>query len=278
MKVDTECGLVFQLDEDSALDIGSCLVDGVEIAPCDAVPDDGDARILHSVAGFLFTCGPDHKGHPEPIEGQPDKEFPLHGSMAASKATNISERRSGRIHEIRATLTVAIAQGGNTRIDRLWQVNEATGEVSVTDTLTNIGNQAFPPLWMYHMNIGARLFGSETSLSGPSFKRGRIGWMFGEGDGHVFCVPAIEEPDGGVGEVVLGPLPGAGGKSLTVRFLTDTLPHLQMWRNQAGHCNVLGIEPVSHPWKKRPELEELGLMAPLAPGESRRYGLSFRFG
>jgi hypothetical protein len=71
--------LQFELDEESALDIGSCRVDGVEIAPGSAVPDDGDARILHAVGGLLFTCGPDHIRHPEPIEGETGRRYPLHG-------------------------------------------------------------------------------------------------------------------------------------------------------------------------------------------------------
>jgi hypothetical protein len=277
MIVDNGRGLVFELDENSALDIGSCRLDGIEIAPGDAVPDDGDARILHSVSGFLFTCGPDHKGHPEPIEGMPEKKFPLHGSMAATPAAEIAEQRFGDVREISAKVTVALAQGGVTEIHRVWRINEATGDVELRDTLTNKGDQPFPPLWMYHMNIGAHLFSEQTMLSGPSFEDGGIGWVFGKGDGHVFCVPASDEPEGGSARVVLGPISGAGGKSLEVWFGTGTLPHLQMWRNQSGHCDVLGIEPVSHPMKKRTELHEMGLMMPLAPGESKVYGLTFAF-
>lgn len=277
MIVDNRNGLVFELDEGSALDIGSCKLEGVEIAPGDAVPDDGDARILHSVAGFLFTCGPDHKGHPEPVEGMPEKSFPLHGSMAANAVADMRERRSGDLREIGAHVNVSLAQGGAADVFRVWQIDEKTGTVTLRDTVTNTGEVPYPPMLMYHMNIGGRLFSDDTKLAGSTFEGGQIGWKFGEGDGHVFCVQAVDEPEGGVAKVVLGPISGAGNKLLTVRFLTDTLPHLQMWRNQAGHCNVLGIEPASHPWKKRTELAEMGLMTMLAPGESRRYGLSFAF-
>ncbi len=57
------------LDETSVLDIGGCFVNGVDVAPGRAIPDDGDARIDHSLEGFLFTCGPDHIRHPQPITG-----------------------------------------------------------------------------------------------------------------------------------------------------------------------------------------------------------------
>ena len=278
MIVDNQHGMVFELDENSALDIASLRLDGIEIAPGDAVPDDGDSRILHSVAGFLFTCGPDHKGHPEPVESMPGKTFPLHGSMAATKADGLNISESGAIVTIDATITVILVEGGVAEIHRRWQIDHDTGEVQLRDTLTNTGDQSFPPMWMYHMNIGAQLFDANTMLSGSSFEDGRIGWRFGDGDGHVFCVAAQDQGEAGGSEVILGPIAGAGGKSLTVRFFNDTLPYLQMWRNQAGHCNVLGIEPVSHPLKPRTALQALGLLSPLAPGASQHYGLSFRFG
>ncbi len=278
--------LRFELDEGSAFDIGSLTMDGVEIAPgSGAVPDDGDSRILHAVAGFLFTCGPDHIRHPEPIEDMPGKRYPLHGSMAGTRPEIISESRTDECHELTASIKVAMAQGGEADVLRTWRFDVLTGEVGLEDRLVNIGSTPFAPMLMYDMNIGAHLFGDVTILAGPSFAGSsfaglssagdEIGWRFGEGDGHVFCVPAVAEA--GRASVRLGPILAIGGKALHVWFATDTIPYLQMWRNQAGQCNVLGIEPVSHPWKKRPELDAAGLMQPLAPGASRTYRMGFGF-
>jgi hypothetical protein len=171
---------------------------------------------------------------------------------------------------------VRMAQGGEAEILRTWRM-AATGEVTLQDRLTNIGPQPFPPMLMYHMNIGAHLFDDDTKLTGEMLDGGRIGWTFGEGDGHVFCVPAEAQSDDGMGRLALGPIAPLGGKSLHVAFSTDTLPYLQMWRNQASPAHVLGIEPVSHPWKKREELAKDGLLSLLAPGEFRIYRLSFSF-
>lgn len=267
--------LQFELDEASALDIGSLTVDGVEIAPGDAVPDDGDSRILHAVRGFLFTCAPDHIRHPEAIENVPGKRYPLHGSMSGNRPEIIGETKTAESHEISARIRIALAQGGEAEVLRTWRLDFETGAVSLEDRLVNIGRTPFPPMLMYHMNIGAHLFDSETSLGGASFEGGRIGWRFGEGEGHVFCVPAVAEE--GRATVRLGPIASIGGQALHVWFATDTLPHLQMWRNEAGHCNVLGIEPASHPWTTRPELHAMGLMTPLAPGAVRTYRLGFAF-
>ena len=267
--------LRIELDEASALDIGSLKIDGVEIAPGDAVPDDGDPRILHAVSGFLFTCGPDHIRHPEPLEDMAGKRYPLHGSMSGNRPEILSEQKTDESHEVAASITVAMAGGGEAELRRTWRFSYQTGEVSLEDRVANIGRTPFPPMLMYHMNIGAHLFDAATTLAGASFDGGEIGWRFGEGDGHVFCVPAVAEQ--GRATVRLGPIAAIGGRSLNVWFATDTIPHLQMWRNQAGHCNVLGIEPVSHPWKKRPELAAMGLMAPLAPGAFRTYRMGFAF-
>lgn len=277
MKFQTGAGPDLQLDLTSALDIGSCRVDGVELSPGRAVPDDGDPRILHAVGGFLFTCGPDHIRHPEPISGTGDRKYPLHGSMAATKPEVISQGRKKSGEEVIARVIVRMAQGGEAEILRTWRMDGATGETVLVDRLTNIGTRPFPPMLMYHMNIGAHLFDDDTRLAGSMFEADGIGWTFGEGDGHVFCVPARAADDEGMASVVLGPIAPLGGKSLHVRFGGDTLPHLQMWRNQASPAHVLGIEPVSHPWKKRDALEEEGLMTLLAPGDFLIYRLSFFF-
>lgn len=277
MRFHTGAGPELQLDLTSALDIGSCRVDGVELSPGRAVPDDGDPRILHAVGGFLFTCGPDHIRHPEPIAGTSGRKYPLHGSMAATKPEIIAHDRSDASEQVIARIIVRMAQGGEAEILRTWRMDGATGEVMLTDRLTNIGQQAFAPMLMYHMNIGAQLFDDETMLAGSMYEPGGMGWTFGEGDGHVFCVPATAEPGDEFARVKLGPLAPLGGKSLHVGFANDTLPHLQMWRNQSSPAHVLGIEPVSHPWKKRAALHEDGLMTLLAPGEFLIYRLSFSF-
>lgn len=73
----------------------------------------------------------------------------------------------------------------------------------------------------------------------------------------------------------LGPIAAIGGRTLKVAFRTDTLPYLQMWRNQSDPAHVMGIEPVSHRWVDRAELEAAGEFHMLKPAESRSYGLRF---
>ncbi|WP_019565263.1 aldose 1-epimerase family protein [Agrobacterium sp. 10MFCol1.1] len=261
------------LDETSVFDIGACVVDGIDIAPGRAIPDDGDPRIDHSLEGFLFTCGPDHIRHPEPIGGEGEgRRYPLHGSLSAHPAKIVAFD----VHEsnalARAEVPVNLADGDTALLERTWRIDGESGEVSLDDRIVNTSSRPIPVFLMYHMNVGARLFDEAVRLEGAMFDGGGHGWRFGEEPGTVFCVPAGQDE---WAELALGPIATIGGKTLKVRFGTETLPYLQMWRNQKDPANVLGIEPVSHRWVGRGELEAAGEFNMLPPGESRSYGLRF---
>lgn len=261
------------LDETSLFDIGACIVDGIDIAPGRAIPDDGDPRIDHSLEGFLFTCGPDHIRHPEPIAGDAGgRKYPLHGSFSAHPVEVIDWSESEGNAYAAVRVPVSLADGGTALLERQWRIDGSTGEVHLDDRVTNTSGETKPVFHMYHMNIGARLFDDAVRLSGDMFDGGGFGWRFGEEPGSVFCVSAGRDD---WAEMTLGPIASIGGKTLKVAFRTDTLPFLQMWRNQKNPANVLGIEPVSHRWVGRAELERAGEFYLLQPGESRSYGLRF---
>lgn len=262
------------LDPTSVLDIRSLYIAGVDLAPGRAIPDDGDPRIDHSLEGFLFTCGPDHIRHPEPLGEGREGRYPLHGSFSSHQAEIVSIGEVDGNVECHARVPVRCADGGSALLERQWRIDSQTGEVHLRDRVTNTGETPFPPMLMYHMNIGAHLFDGNVRLSGAMFEGGGIPWNFGEEPGGVFCVPA---GFGGWAEMRLGPIEKVAGLTLKVRFRTDTLPFLQIWRNQQAPAHVLGIEPVSHRWVGRAELQQAGELPVIAPGESRDYGLSFAF-
>nr|WP_252192994.1 DUF4432 family protein [Rhizobium sp. CSW-27] len=265
------------LDETSVLDIGGCIFNGTDIAPGRAIPDDGDPRIDHSLEGFLFTCGPDHIRHPEPIPGDAaGRRFPLHGSYSGHPAEILFWDLQGEDAECKARVPVKTADGGEALLERHWRISGDTGEVCLTDRLTNVGRLPFAKVHMYHMNIGAWLFDQHVRLSGKMLEGGGFPWNFGEEPGGVFCVPARVEGEEWA-EVALGPIASLGGVTLKVKFRTDTLPYLQIWRNQQAPAHVLGIEPVSHRWVGREELAASGELHMLKPGESAEYGLRFCF-
>jgi hypothetical protein len=265
------------LDEGSVLDIGACIVDGNNLAPGRAIPDDGDPRIDHSLEGFLFTCGPDHIRHPQPMSGAFEgKRYPLHGSFSSHPAKVLWTRFEDGNAECRADIDIVTAEHRTARLERHWRIDGATGEVSLTDRVVNTTIGAMPVFLMYHMNVGGKWFDDGVRLSGRMLENGGFPWTFGEELGGLFCVPATAKGEDW-SEVCLGPIAAIGGKSLRVRFGTDTLPFLQVWRNQRAPAHVLGIEPVSHRLTSRAELQEAGEFNILQPGEARSFALNFAF-
>lgn len=265
-----------ELTPQSVLDIGSAVFRGVELAPGPAVPSDGDPRIDRALPGFLFTCGPDHIRHPVPVEQAADgRHYPLHGSLSSHPARDILvEEDEGEV-VCEARVPVDLAHGGRAELARRWRADRRTGHVALDDRVTNTGPHPWPPFAMYHMNINSRLFDEGTRLTGAMLPEGGLPWRFEEGDMRIFCLPAAETARHGWAEIAIGPIAALGGLSLHVRFRVDTLPWLQVWRNQSPGCHVMGIEPVTHRLAPREELIASGEAPSFAPGESVGYALAF---
>lgn len=261
-----------ELDATSTLDLRGVMAGGVNWAPGLEIVDDGDPRIWHSLQGFLFTAGPDHFRHPEPMPSGKG-HYPLHGSLASHAARAIALDAS--LASCFAQVPVRLADGGHATLFRHWQI-DADGTVCLVDRVVNTGEQAFAPMLLYHMNIGGRLLDDGTRLTGAMLDGGGFRWDFRDDPGGVFCVPAAGQQDG-FAALSLGPVRAAGGLTLEVAFDSTSLPYLQMWRCRREGVNVLGIEPCSHRWEKRPVLEAAGEMPRLMPGDAVHYRLRFRF-
>ncbi|MCD2181739.1 DUF4432 family protein [Rhizobium sp. GN54] len=264
------------LDSQSALDLRDAIFFGINLAPGTAIPSDGDPRIDRALPGFMFTCGPDHIRHPEPVEGgAAGQRYPLHGSLSSHPATDILYEEDDGEVVCSARIPVSLANGESAEMKRHWRADRKTGHITLDDVVTNTGARAWPPVAMYHINFNTRLFDAGTRLTGAMIEGGSLPWRFGEGDMTIFCVPAKETSQHGWADVAIGPIAALGGRTLHVRFRTDTLSHLQVWRNQSPGCHVLGIEPVSHRLAGRADLIASGEMTEFAPGEAVSYGLSF---
>ncbi|MFB2550735.1 DUF4432 family protein [Ensifer soli] len=272
------CGDVrADLDATSAFDIGRLAVECVALNPGPAIPPNGDARIDHALAGFLFTCGPDHIRHPEPFDGVPDGgRYPLHGSMAGTPASGIRADRSG--DTFAAEVEVPLADGGRARVSRRYDRHSGAEAIGLSDCLRNTGATPFAPMVMYHLNLGGRLFDADTAFRGAMMPEGQLPWRFGEGERGLALFDARPAAIAGWAALSLGPFAILGGRWLHLRFDTATLPFLQMWRLQRGDADVVSIEPASHRIASRSELAAQGELVALAPGETVRYGLAFAFG
>ena len=265
-----------ELTPHSVLDVGSAVFHGVDLAPGAAVPSDGDPRIDKALPGFLFTCGPDHIRHPAPVEGAADgRRYPLHGSLSSHAARDILVEEDEGELICEGRVAVSLAHGGAADLARRWRVDRRTGHIALEDVVTNCGDKSWPPFAMYHINFATGLFDENTRLTGAMLPDGSLPWCFDEGDMTIFCVSAARTAAHGWAEIAVGPIVALGGRSVYIRFRTDTLPYLQVWRNQSPGCAVLGIEPVSHRLAPRADLIAAGEAPDFAPGESVGYGLAF---
>lgn len=281
------------LDSASAMDVAALVVDGLDLSPGEAIPSDGDPRIDQALKGFLFTCGPDHIRHPEPTSK--GGLYPLHGSLSGTPVqADTLEATENTCHAI---VDIALADGGKARLSRCWSITQ--GAVHLQDRVENTGDTPFPPLWMYHLNIAGRLFDSSTCVTGAMIPGGVMGWRFGESESAHVLFPADGDAAGpdpksapdakpagraATGAAIaaddwarvrIGPFAALANCSLDIRFRSDRLPFLQMWRCQRGDANVVSIEPVSHRIAKRPALAESGALFMLQPGAAIAYELMF---
>lgn len=268
----------FRLDltPQSVLDVGSAVFHGVDLSPGSAVPTDGDPRIDKALPGFLFTCGPDHIRHPVPIEGASDgRRYPLHGSLSSNPAQDILiEEDEGEVI-CEGRVAVSLAQGGSAALARRWRADRRVGHITLDDVISNTGDTPWPRFAMYHINFGTGLFDESTRLTGAMLPGGSLPWRFGDGATQIFCVPATETSEHGWAEIAVGPIAALNGRSVHIRFRIDSLPYLQVWRNQSPGSAVLGIEPVSHRFAPRDDLIAAGDAPDFTPGESASYGLAF---
>jgi hypothetical protein len=202
------------LDPSSALDVAAMVIDGVDLSPGASVPSDGDPRIDHALRGFLFTCGPEHIRHPEPLGAGTRGMYPLHGSLAGTKVEPATMNATD--HACAATFDVALADGGLARLSRRWSIDPETMVIRLEDLIENVGDRPFAPMWMYHVNIAGRHLNDWTRLSGDMMPETSLAWRFGSGDSAHVCLPVKGRPTGnGIGDraspdLGAAPVSGAG--------------------------------------------------------------------
>ena len=132
------------LDPASVLDVRDAVFHGVNLAPGSAIPSDGDPRIDRALPGFLFTCGPDHIRHPEPIDGGDGRLYPLHGSLSSHPARDILIEEDADEAVCTGRVPVTLATGETAELFRTWRADRATGQIALDDRMTNSGGQSWP--------------------------------------------------------------------------------------------------------------------------------------
>jgi len=262
---------------DRSLDIGAIWYRGVPIAWQSPVgfrsptlhraEEDGGRGFNRSFTGFLVTCGLDHIR--QPVGGQP-----LHGRVPFTPARVLAYgedwERPEPVLYCEGEVVQARYGGEALRLRRRIEAPIGRSEVRIEDTVENIGAEPTAQAMLYHFNLGYPAVSSGSEV----FLDDRL--IFGPvhvPDPH--DAPAsISHPAGDRARATCRlSTPSISGANfdLTLTFATDTLPHLQLWRDLRPNVGVLALEPCT---SERPPDGTSVSESPLVPSDRRRYSLS----
>lgn len=292
----TGSGLAFHVLADRCLDIGPCAFGGKSLtwhAPAGfahpAFYEPEGLRWLRTFGGGLVvTCGLDHFASPSAEGGE---EFGLHGRIGNLPAEQVGYRTFWEGDEYRLEISGQVRQarlfGENLVLRRRITTSLGSSAIQIEDDVTNEGWSRQPHMLMYHCNLGFPLISPTTELQFP--KRNvtpRTPLAAAHTEEHM----QLQPPTAGFSEhvYIMAVEPAAdgyataqiinreAGLAANLRFSADTLPYLVQWKMMGQGAYVLGVEPVnSSAMEGRADARAKGVLVELAPGESRRYVLTF---
>lgn len=213
--------------------------------------------------------------------------LPLHGRIANLPAHNVvaSVEDSGDL-KLTGVVDECSVFGERLRLTSTLGMAPGASSFSIHDEVTNLGGNPADIEILYHCNFGMPLLSADarfhTAVQQIAPRDARAAedvntWdlfrepQAGYAEQVYFMSPISDDQGRAIG--VLAAADGASGVAL--RFHTDTLPCLTLWKNtqsqRDGYC--CGIEPSSSLPNNRGFEREQGRVMVLDPGESR----SFRF-
>lgn len=254
-----ELRLGFDLQQ--CLDLRHVHHKGFYLEPHDEAPALTDPIIARALQGFLFTCGADHIRQPwEEHRDQNTIRWPLHGTLPRTPAAECRVTPREYCHEVSGTIDVAHADGSKSQLRRSYRLFPNEYRLELCDELVNVGHVAFPPMLMYHLNIGGKLLSDQTCIQGSAWDP-EIPQQQGE---HKECGAA---PD----TIVIAPLKGP---VRAMELTSQGFPFLQVWHMAQGLSRVISIEPATHDLAPRRELERTQSLKLLHPKETLRFKLT----
>ena len=297
-------GFDVELLPDRGLDLGSVSYQGIPLgfltpavlATPPAVGASGFAERFG--AGLLTTCGLDHFG---PAIRDGDQVLPQHGR--ASELPTAAVRTETGWHDGRYRLSVAgrMRQWRIFGEDLVWErtVSTALGcdTLTITDTVTNAGDAAWPHMMLWHFNIGHPVLDEGTTIAvrgvpgrvpddpalaplprDAAAESGLNSWdRFGPPQPG-FAEQVFRhtlEPDADRSEIAV--TNDDLGLSVIIDVDPRQLPWAFQWTMAGRGTYVLGIEPANAPViSGRVDARAAGVLPVLEPGESRRYDIRIR--
>lgn len=116
-------------------------------------------------AGFLTTCGLDAVGSPCEDEGE---SLPLHGRISNTPAEHLLWDEDDTSIWIKAVMNHARIFERKLMLTRVITCSKQTNEITICDTVENIGDAESPLMLLYHMNMGYPLLSEAAELFIPA--------------------------------------------------------------------------------------------------------------
>ena len=282
-------GLELTVSSDRCADISRLSLGGVNFgyfAPCGYVAptyyDYVGAGFLKSfTAGFLTTCGLCAVGSPCVDDGE---ETPLHGTISNTPAEIVNYWTDDKYIHVMARIRDAQIFGRQLLLDREYLISLDSNEMTMTDTVTNIGSREVPLQMLYHCNIGYPLLDEDTELSIPSVEVTPRNAHAAEDIQN--CLK-MEKPQPGYeercyfhkmqGEAKVIVYNKKLSKGLIMSYDSNVLKYFTEWMMMGVHDYVLGIEPGNTLPDGRDVMRAKGLLEMLAPGEKKTHSIKFTF-
>lgn len=278
---------------DRGLDLGSVSFCGTPLgfltpaaaaAPPSSAEPESFARRFG--AGLLTTCGLDQYG-PANVDG--DQQLPQHGRASELSATSLVTTAAWVDDRYRLEVAGRMRQWRLFGEDLLWDrrigIDLGGDTLTIRDSVTNAGTEAWPHMILYHVNFGYPLVNTGARISMPAGTapaEPRDDWAAQVLDGWAeFPAPRAGLPE----RVFVHRLDPTGPGEITVtndalgieaRLTVDprALPTVFQWVSARAGAYVLGIEPGNTPTiNGRADARRLGVLPMLRPGETRFYAV-----
>jgi hypothetical protein len=272
-------GIDLRVLPDRGLDLGAAWFRGVPVAWISPLgerpPRPGDFTGSWG-GGLVTTCGLRNVGAPSEGHGQ-------HGEYHQQRASEVGVERGEGWVAVRGRV-----REGSLEVSRAIRTFAGEGRVELVDVARNLGAEAEPAPLLYHVNIGAPVWGVGARLSvsgslGIEPRDADAAAALGSWDrapGVIDGAPervfehVVEPGADGWCEVRLDSPPA--GLVLTLRWDAATLPRMHQWVHPAPEFGVLGLEPANCSVLGRAADRAAGRLPELAPGEERVTRLELR--
>ncbi len=282
-------GLELTVSPDRCADISRLSLSGVNygyfsacgyVAPAhyDSV---GTGFLKSFTAGFLTTCGITAVGVPCFDDGE---NTSMHGTIANTPAEHLNYWKDESAIHIKARMRDAQLFGRQLLLDREYSISLDKNELTITDTVSNIGSVPSPLQILYHFNVGYPMLDENTILSVPAIKTTPRNEHAAEDIENCF---KMEKPQAGFeercyfhkmnGEVCVKVQNTKLGKGLEMCYDANSLPCFTEWKMMGMYDYVLGVEPGNAIPDGRNVMRENGTLEILEPGQNKTYSITLRF-